>query len=209
MKRTLLILSINLISILAFSQCQESQLFPFKHLASKFEVTKQLLLNDNFYNRKETFNYVDDDNVNQSGMLVYAKSYPCLDGNEIRLYFKFENDKLYQVTLVSIYGEDDFKKCMNKFNQLLEYFATKYKVYNTLTNYQGGEKECGETTNYVKKMNSNNSGMDDFISVGYNINYKVDYNWGGNKALITDNIESFEVEIMHINATGTLKSMFK
>lgn len=203
------ILAIGLVlytSLFSFSQCSKDQLFPFKHLASRFEITKQLMLDDNFHNLKELYNITLDNSIQSSELQVFSNVYRCLNGYENELRFQFEDDKLYNVVVKSFFPPEDLKSCFSNFNQLVKHIEKEYPLKNHLEKVSDG-KQIGESIAFWKTEKDKSRDYCKVLNVNYYIEYKLVYDDSKQRFVRSGEIEKCVVEISYLNSVGTKKSM--
>lgn len=200
----------------AYSQCTIKELFPVQHGMTKFQAIKQLNLQTNILEVEDKYNhwnhpkYLSGDSIYESQIYYKVSNQNCLKGNNIIGILSFADFKLYQMTLRSTFNPEEFKKCMENYNLLLQNlkfefpFSKKFDEFYTPYNSDNQtEEQIGE--GYWLYRNEEDSKKSEYnrVSIGYSINYEFAWNTLSGKYNKTGKIENYKIEIYFTNINGT------
>lgn len=205
-KQSFIIICMLLIAINLQAQCTIDNIFPVKPGFTKFKSTTTIAQNSNIREDNESYKYdVSNNWIDSYGYkhsnFYYLYTIPCLSVNNNKLRLQFANDHLYKINIELRYSKEEFDKCMETYNLILNLYKKHYFYVgvNTISNYKDEKIGEGENFNLYpanKRKDYNN----------IEITYKIVYEWksiDGEKYDFTGNVDHYLINISYSDLAGT------
>jgi hypothetical protein len=192
-------------------QCNTDYLFPVNINMSKFQAINSLNLKDNICEVKNVLNYwshpdyLKGDSVYNSQVNFKYKTHSCIKSNENVVLLNFADMKLYKMILRIWFKPEDFNKCLENYNQILESLKMEFPVYNEYIYYTDTTTKEQEGEGYWLYKSEEEKHKDKFEqgSIGYNIEYEENRSGYTKEWYKTGNIDKYLLEIIFINCKET------
>ncbi|MBL4715152.1 hypothetical protein JYT59_00260 [Sphingobacteriaceae bacterium AH-315-L07] len=194
-----------------FGQCSINLLFPVKISMTKFQVINSLNLLEDVYRIRSTpgsWNhpeYLNGDSVHKSEVNFEFKSHNCIK-SEVRnvVSLGFADKRLYKMTLEIWFEPEEFNKCLENYNQILESLKKEFTYYSEfiVSDIENNE-QMGEGVWLYKSEEEKHKDKFEEVSICYEFQYDTVFIDKLMTRVKTGSIDYYKLEISFVNLKGT------